>query len=62
MEAYKSHIHLEDVPRRIHLWLRKKETIKEGFQAIVGSGRTVVIKFNASRREGNGKWGHGLPG
>lgn len=53
MEAYKSRIHLEDVSRRIHLWLRNKAITKEGFQIIVGSGKPVVIKFNASRREGN---------
>lgn len=46
METYKSHIHLEDVSRRINLWSRNKGTIKEGFQAIVGSGRPLVIKFN----------------
>lgn len=37
MEAYKSHMHLEDVLRRTHLCLRIKETIQEGLQAIVRS-------------------------
>lgn len=59
MEDDNSHIHLEDVSRRINLPLRNNKQIKEGFKAIVGSGRPLVMEFNVSRIEGKrgkGAW------